>query len=61
VGSGAIESGNKVVMQKRLKLAGMRWNEITAQYLLTLRTKFESGLWKTSVVKAVISHIFAQI
>jgi len=59
VGSGAIESGNKVVMQKRLKLAGMRWNEITAQYLLTLRTKFESGLWKTAVVKAIISYIFA--
>ena len=59
VGSGAIESGNKVVMQKRLKLSGMRWNEITAQYLLTLRTKFESGLWKTSVVKTIISHAFA--
>jgi len=58
VGSGAIESGNKVVMQKRLKLAGMRWNEITAQYLLTLRTKFESGLWKVSVVKAIISYEF---
>lgn len=49
VGSGAIESGNKVVMQKRLKLAGMRWDEICAQYLLALRTKFESGLWKTVI------------
>jgi len=50
IGSGAIESGNKVVLQKRLKLAGMRWNEITAQYLLSLRAKYESGLWKNSVV-----------
>ena len=57
VGSGAIESGNKVVMQKRLKLAGMRWDEIYAQYLLTLRTKFESGLWKT-VVSTVLSCNF---
>ena len=58
VGSGAIESGNKVVLQKRLKLAGMRWNEITAQYLLSLRTKFESELWVNSVVKTIISHKF---
>ena len=50
VGSGAIESGNKVVLQKRLKLAGMRWEPETAQYLLTLRAKYESGLWKKDVV-----------
>ena len=58
VGSGAIESGNKVVLQKRLKLAGMRWNEITAQYLLSLRTKSESGLWANSVVKTITSYKF---
>ena len=58
VGSGAIESGNKVVLQKRLKLSGMRWNVMTAQYLLSLRVKFESGLWTKSVVKTIISHKF---
>ena len=58
VGSGAIESGNKVVLQKRLKLAGMRWDEVTAQYLLTLRAKFESGLWLDCVTKRIISHPF---
>jgi DNA-directed RNA polymerase subunit F len=58
VGSGAIESGNKVVLQKRLKLAGMRWNERTAQYLLTLRAKIESGLWIESVVSRIASHDF---
>lgn len=58
VGSGAIESGNKVVLQKRLKLAGMRWNETTAQYLLTLRAKFESGLWLDCVIKRIISYSF---
>ena len=58
IGSGAIESGNKVVLQKRLKLAGMRWNEVTAQYLLSLRTKYESGLWSNSVVKTIAAYKF---
>jgi len=49
VGSGAIESGNKVVLQKRMKQAGMRWNPQTAQYLLTLCTKKESGHWNRDV------------
>ncbi len=39
VGSGAVESGNKVVLQKRMKQAGMRWNPETAQYLVTLCSK----------------------
>lgn len=39
IGSGAIESGNKVVLQKRLKQAGMRWEPETAQYILTLKSK----------------------
>jgi len=42
-GSGAVESGNKVVLQKRLKQASMRWEAETAQYLLTLKSKYESG------------------
>jgi hypothetical protein len=58
IGSGAIESGNKVVLQKRLKLAGMRWNDRTAQYLLTLRTKFESGSWIESVVNRIAYYDF---
>ena len=58
VGSGAIESGNKVVLQKRLKLAGMRWDEISAQYLLSLRAKYESDLWKACVVKPLLSYDF---
>lgn len=50
VGSGAIESSNKTVLQKRLKQAGMRWEPETAQYLLTLRSKQESGRWQSDVV-----------
>jgi len=60
VGSGAIESGNKVVLQKRLKLAGMRWNEQSAQYLLSLRAKFESNLWPECVVNEILSCDFTQ-
>jgi hypothetical protein len=55
IGSGPIESGNKTVVQKRCKQAGMRWNETNAQYMLTLRAKEESGLW----VKAMEDSIFA--
>ena len=51
IGSGAIESGNRIVLQQRLKQPGMRWNEATAQPLLTLRAKFESGLWQNDVVE----------
>lgn len=54
VGSGAIESGNKVVLQNRLKLPGMRWNIKTAQYVLSLKAKLESGLWDSEVVPFVM-------
>ena len=45
IGSGPIESANKTVLQKRFKQAGMRWSVESAQPLLTLRAKVESGLW----------------
>ena len=54
IGSGAIESGNKSVLQQRLKQAGMRWNTQTAQYLLTLRAKYKSGLWTQEVERPVL-------
>jgi len=54
IGSGAIESGNKVVMQQRLKQAGMRWNVETAQNLLTLKSKAESGLWSRDVENYIL-------
>jgi hypothetical protein len=50
IGSGAIESGNKIVLQQRLKQAGMRWNVSSAQPLLTLKAKCESNLWEKDVV-----------
>jgi hypothetical protein len=44
-GSGAIESGNKIVIQKRLKQSGMHWSINGAQYISTLRAKYKSDLW----------------
>lgn len=57
IGSGAIESGNKVVLQKRLKLAGMRWNPHTAQYLITLVSKEASGRWYEDVTGFILATI----
>jgi hypothetical protein len=56
IGSGYIESGNKVILQKRLKQAGMRWNSTTAQYVLTLKSKYESNLWNNTVVFPITRH-----
>jgi hypothetical protein len=49
IGSGPIESANKTVVQRRCKQAGMRWNVRNAQSVITLRAKWESGLWNTGV------------
>jgi hypothetical protein len=56
IGSGAIESGNKIVLQDRLKRAGMRWNTTTAQAMLTLKSKAESNLWHSDVVVPFLNH-----
>ena len=53
VGSGAIESGNKIVLQNRLKLPRMRWNVPTAQCMLSLKAKLESNQWDSTVVPMV--------
>ncbi|MCD8018695.1 MAG: hypothetical protein LUF92_03665 [Clostridiales bacterium] len=53
IGSGAIESDNKIVLQKRMKQAGMRWEPKTAQYLLTLKSKQESDRWEKDVVNFI--------
>lgn len=43
VGSGAIESSNKTVVQLRLKQAGMRWSVDGANYMIALRCMVESN------------------
>ena len=53
VGSGAIESGNKTVMQERLKLSGMKWIVGNAEALLALRSKIKSETWEDTVVPLI--------
>jgi hypothetical protein len=59
IGSGAIESGNKLILQDRLKRAGMRWNVETAQAMLTLKSKSESNLWLHDVETPFMNHCLA--
>jgi hypothetical protein len=46
VGSGAIESGNKKVIQQRMKQSGMRWGVQTGQFIASLRAKYASNRWR---------------
>lgn len=43
IGSGAIESANKYVIQRRLKMPGMKWNENNANYMVHLRAEYING------------------
>ena len=52
IGSGPIESGNKVVIQQRMKQSGMRWGLAGGQYIASLRAKYESSKWD-DVVKVI--------
>jgi len=46
IGSGIVESGNKVVVEARLKGAGMHWHETHVNPMLTLRNILCSDRWK---------------
>jgi len=45
IGSGAIESAHRTVVQKRMKLSGQRWSPIGAQNMLNLRVTSMNGRW----------------
>jgi hypothetical protein len=45
IGSGTVESACKVVMQARMKQAGMRWSRDGAQAMLALRSVLLSDRW----------------
>ena len=53
IGSGAVESANRTVMQSSMKLSGMRWNVVSAQRMMALNCKDKSGLWESVVVPLV--------
>lgn len=46
IGSGAIESACKTLIEEREKGAGMRWTETGAQAVATLRALHRSGRWR---------------
>lgn len=43
IGSGAVESANKYVIQRRLKLPGIRWTNENANNMAHLRTEYING------------------
>jgi len=45
IGSGAIESAHRTVIQKRMKLSGQRWSKKCAQHMLNLRVTEMNGQW----------------
>ena len=45
IGSGAVESGCKTLIEAREKGAGMRWSRVGAQGVATLRAEARSGGW----------------
>ena len=57
VGSGAMESANKWMMQTRLKLCGMRWKVERAQWVLTLKIYYECDEWDI-VVDTIRRYIY---
>lgn len=56
IGSGIVESANKLVVEARLKGAGMHWSPASINPLLALRGIICSGRWET-----VWPHIAAQL
>ncbi|SDE04185.1 hypothetical protein SAMN04487894_1231, partial [Niabella drilacis] len=49
IGSGAIESAHRTVVQKRLKQSGQRWSRNGAQNMLYLRVTKKNQQWSKIV------------
>ena len=49
IGSGAIESAHRTVVQKRMKQSGQRWSTIGAQNMLNLRVTYMNEKWENVV------------
>ena len=55
IGSGAIESSNKTIVQLRTKQAGMRWSVDGANWIIILRCYDESKNWN-EIEKILVEH-----
>jgi len=51
IGSGAIESAHRTVLQERLKKAGQRWSKKGLQKLINIRVLNKSGHWNRIIQK----------
>ena len=49
IGSGAIESAHRTVLQRRMKLSGQRWSRKGLNNMVKLRTMKMSGYWNKVV------------
>jgi len=59
IGSGAIESAQRDVIQKRMKLSGQRWTKSGAQQIVNLRVHKKSNRWER-VVDCINKNIVAK-
>lgn len=59
IGSGIGESGHKVVMQRRMKGAGMRWAEASLNPMLALRMALCNQTWATCW-QEIVTHVRQQ-
>jgi hypothetical protein len=60
IGSGAVESGNKVVVEARLKGAGMHWARDNVNPMLALRNALCSGRW-AEARSQILTHQHLQV
>jgi hypothetical protein len=58
IGSGAIESAHRTVVQKRMKQSGQRWSSTGAQNMLNLRVTYMNEQWDKVIqlVKTNFKH-----
>ena len=54
IGSGAIESAQRTILQKRLKRAGQRWSEKGVDNMLNLRVAQLSKKWD-NVIEIIVN------
>jgi hypothetical protein len=59
IGSGAIESAHREVIQHRLKRSGQRWSKAGAQYMAQLRVSKKSNRWNKVIGIAQYGKIAA--
>ena len=60
IGSGMVESANKLVMQARLKGPGMHWGPAHVNPMLALRTTVANDRWDTTWVQASSGQVRAR-